>query len=56
MQRTASHFKARIVPSERRNNPVAVGIFLLAYFGIVALVLLPKGALVTHHTAVQTQP
>lgn len=56
MQRTASHTKARIVSSERRNNPVAVGIFLLAYFGIVALVLVPEGLPVAHQSSVQTQP
>lgn len=56
MQRTASHPKARIIVSERRNNPVAVGIFLLAYFGIVALVLVPEGLPAAHQTSVHTQP
>lgn len=37
----------RVITSERRNHPIALAIFLIAYAGILFLIFAPKDTFVT---------
>lgn len=47
MSAPATHGAQRAIVTARRNSPLALAVFVLAYVGILVIVVSPHGALVS---------